>query len=1676
MSTDSDPTTRPYKSSLPSSTEVSQTSTTRPYKSSLPSSTEVSQPPYPYQPVYHTAASMAARNAKSPSRPSISPPSISPPSISPDTQVGDKIDWMDVDLKRYPNFQSDWDKITSQQEADTVDSFKKWAGVMVRTILNEDEQGGNSKILKDLLGRTMYHYGEDLIPHIRNEASQDWIDENINIQSGTESPSKFGDALSATSDFAQGPKGAFNFLMDTIDRGDQGFRSSLLKGGEGDIVGAARELSKGIGNVTTGGAFDTYSVDKDIIEKYDKDGDERISFEELIGTDINYGSWYGSGVLEDATRFTGEVTTSPFTWMGGASTIRNLKKGAVATAGRHADKTVKPAVVAALRRAEEKGTKVWTASERNIVAEVFAIQALDKGTRVASKLAPTARRAKPSPAYTAQVALNDKAAGLIQVLQNSRLAAKPATVSTPRSRFGSLPGTSPGVGIKGVDKPMRKLDRMGRSGFRFAGRNIPGTSRITRPGILRKRGAWEQALAPATNYASSAYAPRHLPYVPRFAAEAGEDYVPRFAAEESASAVVPGLYTLTPNSRTALGNMINNNPLIQQFGNAFIPRFGVGRSLGASTGDEVRIGVIRSERRAKASAEDVNTRLSGSLARDAAKEAENAGRDLDAILVSALGSHAGYMAAKTSRVSHPGTAIGRLVETLDTIRMETYKTFSPEAQEVLDPRAYNPRVWSEKTQREVAKRARKDPDFAQELSDVLGFHIDDYDEYVKNSGVDDYLKERSILKTEQDVFVVNKHVDSLLRAKGIEGIDELYETNMLAAWSARSESAFNARIKVDFGDALAKVTDDFGNPVFRWLDDGVSADVSKILTKKTEVFGRPAIFHKDLTREVDNFFEVLDNPKAFQKILKEVQETWAANALLSTSYHARNEQTNIMLMALGGMKRIPHWVNESAKYSRINRRILKEQGESGATYQAAANKLNIPKHDVEILEQSIELGIWSGGQTDQVLESAGNNRFMRRVLRPDKLAATGSRKVGSALEGNSRMAMFLHRIDAGDDFAQSAHRTNEVLFDYTDLTPFEKVIKSTTHRFYTFPRKNTALQLRMLGEQPGRVAAIEKIKNEVVDGITTVVMGTDGDDHSGGEKPWWTQAAGMGWRGGDLIGAESGLTAASETFESLAIAAGSLAAIGTIPFQVAGVEGSLPDPIRDAIFYGERSDQFARAFALTSGFYPSMTQWAFGLSSGTDLFTGQPHEDSRTNELFRFLATANPFIARGQRLFEDLGLSDKITPFFQNEEKMAKIHKDAEGAIETAERNGESTLNMQTGDEAVEEFMARGNEGIRSVILNWGLGLSFVPGEKARRQQEYTLKTAWGEVLDSLGGTDTLTVRQWAEEGVKIKDDDLISNMMYLDRTQAGVDGYYAEVFGAEAAAILFDLLPEDRDTAVDDEAQREDTKNKLLGYKDMVKIYYGRDLTNEELVTVAGLSYLALSKAKLSELGLRDPSSPSNRYIEEDTAVESTPEENLENLEFIVSVFGKEVEDLWLPRVDDLRLSMIEGKRVGMTDNEAIGAWLRAGGWNDKTLQAVFGEDAVLSEVDQSRTERDEQMEQTRAADLKAQINTIIYAYSSKLPTVDQVNAIIFQLETSIKDQEAQVAEGVAPGPRRPSFPGPSNTQTEDEERTDRASERDSQIAGQVDGPYVGRFAATPERRSLGPGIPAKFNRTPSD
>lgn len=88
-------------------------------------------------------------------------------------------------------------------------------------------------------------------------------------------------------------------------------------------------------------------------------------------------------------------------------------------------------------------------------------------------------------------------------------------------------------------------------------------------------------------------------------------------------------------------------------------------------------------------------------------------------------------------------------------------------------------------------------------------------------------------------------------------------------------------------------------------------------------------------------------------------------------------------------------------------------------------------------------------------------------------------RVGNIIENGDRLTHFVALIRSGVDVDDAARQVREFLFDYSDLTRFEQNVMKRIIPFYTWLRKNSALQLDSMLERTNKMQYVAKTFNGI---------------------------------------------------------------------------------------------------------------------------------------------------------------------------------------------------------------------------------------------------------------------------------------------------------------------------------------------------------------------------------------------------------------------------------------------------------------------------------------------------------------------------------------------------------------------------------------------------------------------
>ncbi len=269
-----------------------------------------------------------------------------------------------------------------------------------------------------------------------------------------------------------------------------------------------------------------------------------------------------------------------------------------------------------------------------------------------------------------------------------------------------------------------------------------------------------------------------------------------------------------------------------------------------------------------------------------------------------------------------------------------------------------------------------------------------------------------------------------------------------------------------------------------------SDDVLELKKQGWEVLnyrGKKFVALKDIAEEFNILNKNTDFTamKQFLNMYDEVLNTWKLTVTsLWPSFHARNAQSNVFLGWLGGNKNAKTYtlageVQLYGKRLRAGKKpVDKSIGVDGETFKLS-----------EIYNMAVEDGVlgsgWFGGDFLNKVRSGPTGwgeRVNPKMMIENINYYTGKlRKGGTAVENNARVALYVDQLVKGKTRQEAAVHTKKFLFDYSELTKFEKDLMKRVIPFYTWMRKNMPLQIEQMAKQPGKYTGFLHFKEGIED-------------------------------------------------------------------------------------------------------------------------------------------------------------------------------------------------------------------------------------------------------------------------------------------------------------------------------------------------------------------------------------------------------------------------------------------------------------------------------------------------------------------------------------------------------------------------------------------------------------------
>lgn len=351
-----------------------------------------------------------------------------------------------------------------------------------------------------------------------------------------------------------------------------------------------------------------------------------------------------------------------------------------------------------------------------------------------------------------------------------------------------------------------------------------------------------------------------------------------------------------------------------------------------------------------------------------------------------------------------------------------------------------------------------------------------------------------------------------MRQDGFRGFDP----NITTAWAARglknTKATFMREFLHEAGQQFGKNAKEADSRFVRINAESISRDTATIsmLGKDGELVFHPAFAAR--VEEMGKSIMTDDATLGFLKTYDSLQNMWKATVTsIFPAFHGRNAISNVfnnfLDIGLHAMNPRIHTVASQMIYWDRQLNKLATHSLSSDVSKADAAKSQI----AQLLQKEAFVDVsghsWSVGELRQVAKN-NNIAFTTKsgVASSDTVAAAhplfaldsakdivtgahgasagarvkaaatypfrkGQDVVGKSIEDQARMVNFIANLRKTGDVTMAARRTKQFLFDYSNLTNFEKNVMKRLIPFYTFTRKNLELQARTLLTAPGRVSA-----------------------------------------------------------------------------------------------------------------------------------------------------------------------------------------------------------------------------------------------------------------------------------------------------------------------------------------------------------------------------------------------------------------------------------------------------------------------------------------------------------------------------------------------------------------------------------------------------------------------------
>ena len=408
--------------------------------------------------------------------------------------------------------------------------------------------------------------------------------------------------------------------------------------------------------------------------------------------------------------------------------------------------------------------------------------------------------------------------------------------------------------------------------------------------------------------------------------------------------------------------------------------------------------------------------------------------------------------------------------------------------------------------------------------------------------------------------------------------------------------------------------------------------------------------HPDIADDLKVYTDLVSDDQAirqFGETMDKWMKLWRGYATVpivgGTGFMSRNMQGNLLSNWVAGVRN-PKLYTDAARVQlalmKAERKGVPVTAENLAKMLRGKNADHLARATIALRERGVISSSFFhtdlGKNLDTLAAQSNIGGLGKHTINPlddrNFVLSTGQ-SMNARVEDNARIAHFLHVYGAHGDAKIAADSVKRFLFDYADLTEFERRVMRRVVPFYTFMRKNTPLMLRELAADPGKLARVERARRSAFqgdqdpkteEGLDRFLPSYVREGQTGPAAGWLTDLVGGNGQQSLFAGPELPYNAAIETVSPVAEMAA----------QVPGLDAVLPDQWKnDEGFQGIA----ASIINLPGGGPNELVRFLIEEGTGVDMFTGGELDTARENRLLRFADVLAPAITKTTRLAQATG-------------------------------------------------------------------------------------------------------------------------------------------------------------------------------------------------------------------------------------------------------------------------------------------------------------------------------------------------------------------------------------------------------------------------------------------------------